>query len=175
MQQTTKKIQTKTERSKGNRSYSERVKAKWFCCAFKLGFLQLICKASLIFKSNLELALSIILKQRELYESKHVAVECRCLKIWDLLFFLICSSILVLKWRQVSPIYLELHPAQVDLYPRKDFKSLEIGSLYEKQLLILNELKTTLMSKNSLLNSSQSFQSLFLMWCERLAKYGNLR
>ena len=51
---------------------------KWFCCAFKLGFLQLICKASLIFKSNLELALSIILKQRELYKSKHVAVEFRC-------------------------------------------------------------------------------------------------
>ena len=44
--------------------YSQRVTAKWFCCAFKLGFLQLICKASLIFKSNLELALSIILKQR---------------------------------------------------------------------------------------------------------------
>ena len=61
-------------------------------------------KASLIFKSNLELALSIIWKQRELYESKHVAVECRCLKIWDLLSFLICSSILVLKWQQVSPI-----------------------------------------------------------------------
>ena len=78
MQKTTKK-QTKTERSKGNRSYSEKVRAKWFCCAFKLGFLQLICKASLIFKSNLDL--SIILKQRELYESKHVAVECRCLKI----------------------------------------------------------------------------------------------
>ena len=101
---TTKEKQTKTERSKGNRRYSERVRAKWFCYAFKLGFLQLICKASLIFKSNLELALSIILKQRELYESKHVAVECRCLKIWDLLSFLICSSILVLKWRQVSPI-----------------------------------------------------------------------
>ena len=32
---------------------------------------------SLIFKSNLELALSIILKQRELYESKHVSEECR--------------------------------------------------------------------------------------------------
>ena len=72
---------TRTERSKGNRSYIERVRAKWFCCAFKLGFLQLICKSSLIFKSNLELALSVILKQRELYESKHVAVECRCLKI----------------------------------------------------------------------------------------------
>ena len=87
MQKTIKEKQTKTERSKGNRSFSERVRAKWFCCAFKLGFLQLICKASLIFKSNLELALSIILKQRELYESKHISEECRCLKIWDLLSF----------------------------------------------------------------------------------------
>ena len=73
MQKTTKEKQTKTEMSKGNRSYSESVRVKWFCCAFKLGFLQLICKASLIFKSNLELALSVILKQRELYESKHFA------------------------------------------------------------------------------------------------------
>ena len=75
----------------------------WFCCAFK--FSQLICKASLIFKSNLELALSIILKQRQLYESKkHVVVDCKCLKIWDLFSFLICSSIVVLMWCQVSPI-----------------------------------------------------------------------
>ena len=101
---TTTKKQAKTEKSKGNRSYSDRVRAKWFCCAFKLDFLQLICKASLIFKLNLELVLSIILKERGLYESKHVTVECRCLKIWELLSFLICSSILILKWRQVSPI-----------------------------------------------------------------------
>ena len=104
MQKTTKEKQTKAERSNGNRNYSERVRAKWFCFAFKLGFLQLICMASLIFKSNLELTLSIILKQRELYESKHISEECRCLKIWDLLSFLICSSILVLKWQQVLPI-----------------------------------------------------------------------
>ena len=78
---TTKKNQTKTEGSKGNKSScSERVRAKWFCCAFNLGFLQLICKAPLIFKSNLA-ALSIILKQRELYESKHAAVGCRSLKM----------------------------------------------------------------------------------------------
>ena len=75
------------KRARENRSYSEKVRAKWFCCAFKLGFLQLICKASLIFKSNLELALSITLKQRELYESKHVAMECRCLQIWELSSF----------------------------------------------------------------------------------------
>ena len=81
MQKTTKEKQTKTKRSKGNGSYSERLRANWFCCTFKLGSVQLVCKASLIFKSNLELALSIVLKQRELYESKHVAVECRCLKI----------------------------------------------------------------------------------------------
>ena len=66
MQKKTKEKQTKTERRKGNRSYSKRVRAKWFCCAFKLGFLRLICQASLIFKSNLELASSIMLKQREL-------------------------------------------------------------------------------------------------------------
>ena len=47
-----------------DRSYNEKVRTKWFCYAFKLGFLQLICKTSLIFKSNLELALWIILKQR---------------------------------------------------------------------------------------------------------------
>ena len=103
-QKATKEKQRKTERSKGNRNYSETVWAKWLCCAFNSGFLQLICKASLTFKSNLELDFSIISKQRELYEWKHVAVECRCLKIWDLLYFLICSSMLVLKWRQVSPI-----------------------------------------------------------------------
>ena len=81
LQKPTKENQARTERSKQNRNYSERVRAKLFSCAFKLGFLQLICEASLIFKSNLKLALSIILKQRDLHESKHVAVECRCLKI----------------------------------------------------------------------------------------------
>ena len=65
--QKTKEKRKKAERSKGNRSYSKRVRAKWFCYAFKLDFLQLICKASLTFKSNLELALSIILKQREFW------------------------------------------------------------------------------------------------------------
>ena len=60
-QKRTKEKQTKTERSKEKRSYSETVRAKWFCCAVKLSFLYLTCEASLIFKSNLELALSIIL------------------------------------------------------------------------------------------------------------------
>ena len=69
----------KTEKNNGDKSYSETVRAKLFCCAFKLGLLQLIRKVFLIFKSNLDL--SIILKERELHESKHVAMECRCLKI----------------------------------------------------------------------------------------------
>ena len=62
VQKTTKEKQTKDKklkRSKGNRSYGERVIAKLFCCAFKLGFLQLIWKASLISKSNLELSIII--------------------------------------------------------------------------------------------------------------------
>ena len=58
-----KKIKNKKRDRKEQRgqSYSERVRAKWFCCAFKIGFPQLICKASLFFKSILELALPIIL------------------------------------------------------------------------------------------------------------------
>ena len=36
------------KRTKANRNYSERVRAKWFYGAFKLGFLQLTCKAPLI-------------------------------------------------------------------------------------------------------------------------------
>ena len=35
------------KRTRGYRSYSEMVRAKWFCSAFKLGFPQLICKACL--------------------------------------------------------------------------------------------------------------------------------
>ena len=74
----------------------------WFCCA--LSFLQLICKASLIFKSNLELALSIILKERELYESNYVAVECRCLKNMRLVILFDMFLNLVLKRWQVLQI-----------------------------------------------------------------------
>ena len=39
MQKPTKEKQKKTEMREGNRSYSERVGAKRFCCAFKVGFL----------------------------------------------------------------------------------------------------------------------------------------
>ena len=46
------------------------MRVKWFCCAFKVGFLQLIYKATLIFKSNLELALSTILKRKRIIRVK---------------------------------------------------------------------------------------------------------
>ena len=45
----------------------------------------------------------------------------------------------------------ELQLAQVNLYTSEDFKSLGIESLYEKQFLILNELKASLMVKFSLM------------------------
>ena len=58
------------KKQRNGASYSKNVRAKWFCCMFKLGFVQLICKASLIFKSNLELALSIISKEN--YKSQNM-------------------------------------------------------------------------------------------------------
>ena len=61
MQKTAKEKQR--QRSNGK---TEAIVKGWELSGFvvHLSFLQLICKASLIFKSNLELALSIILKQR---------------------------------------------------------------------------------------------------------------
>ena len=51
----------RNRKKKRNRaSYSESVRAKWFFCSSKLGFDQLIFEVSLISKSNLELALSVI-------------------------------------------------------------------------------------------------------------------
>ena len=80
----------KDRKSKGVRG-TEAVVKGWqlngFSVHFELGFSQLIGKAVLIFKSILELALSIILKERELYESKYVAVECRCLKMRLVILF----------------------------------------------------------------------------------------
>ena len=63
---------SKDRKGQGETEAIVRVRAKWFCCAFKLGFFQLTSKAS-IFKLNLGLALSTILKQRELYELNSAA------------------------------------------------------------------------------------------------------
>ena len=63
------------KKQRSSASDVESVRAKWLCCAFKLGFVQLICKASIIFKPILKLALWNILKERELYKSKHVLVD----------------------------------------------------------------------------------------------------
>ena len=65
----TKKTKKKEQGRAGKvgESYSQSVTDKWLCWAFKFGFFQFIFKASLFFKSNLELVLSITLKERELY------------------------------------------------------------------------------------------------------------
>ena len=43
-QQQQRKNKQRQKTAWGKRSYSGRVRPKRFCCAFKLGFLQLICK-----------------------------------------------------------------------------------------------------------------------------------
>ena len=62
--ETQRKKKEKKNQWKG--SFSERVRDERFYWVFKLGFLPVICKASLTLKSNLGLASSIILKQRQL-------------------------------------------------------------------------------------------------------------
>ena len=75
MKEKRKQKNNSKKKTRGTKAIVDRVRAKWFCCAFKLSFPKLICKASLIFKSNLELALSTTLKEKELHDSKHVTVE----------------------------------------------------------------------------------------------------
>ena len=126
---------TKTETKKYNKwpqSGCEKIWAKWFCCAFRSRFSQLICKASLIFKSNLELGLSVILKKRLLCESKYTVLECKCLKTSDLLSFFVCSLILVLKWRHVSTFQIELQLTQ------GNYKPGNISNEIKTSLIILN-------------------------------------
>ena len=84
----TKQTQKETKRDP---SYSGSVRADFnmsmsksmvlLCVYYAVRFFQLICKASLIFKSKLEFALAINLKERELCESKHFVVKCGCLKL----------------------------------------------------------------------------------------------
>ena len=87
-----------TQKKKNRQKRTRGIKALAKGWGFSDFVVRLICK------SYLELALSIILKEKELYDSKHIAMDCRCLKIWDLLSSFICSSILVLKWQQVLSI-----------------------------------------------------------------------
>ena len=71
-----KKIKTK----RCPQNYSERLRIRKFRPAFKLDSFQSICKPSLIFTSNLELALAIILKERRLCSWKHAVLERKCIK-----------------------------------------------------------------------------------------------
>ena len=76
-----KKKKTMTEKNKGAEAVVKGCELNDIVVRLSFGLLQLTSKATLILKSSLELTLSIILKKGELYASKHVAVECRCLKI----------------------------------------------------------------------------------------------
>ena len=60
----TNKQRQKTTR--GDRSYSENVIARSFCCAFKVGFLQLICKISNLEKSKVKVSFIIYFKTKRI-------------------------------------------------------------------------------------------------------------
>ena len=88
---TTAKQNKHRKKQRRDPSYSGSVRADFnmsmsksmvlLCVYYAVRFFQLICKASLIFKSKLEFALAINLKERELCESKHFVVKCGCLKL----------------------------------------------------------------------------------------------
>ena len=58
------------KKQRGGVSYSESVRAKWFHCTFKFGFVQLICKVFLIFQSNLEFRFIHYFKRKRIMQIK---------------------------------------------------------------------------------------------------------
>ena len=58
------------KRQRSDKSYSEIVRAKWFCCALKLGFVQLICKASLIFQVDFRVSYINYFKRKRIIRVK---------------------------------------------------------------------------------------------------------
>ena len=58
------------KRQRSDKSYSEIVRAKWFCCALKLGFVQLICKASLIFQVDFRVSFINYFKRKRIIRVK---------------------------------------------------------------------------------------------------------
>ena len=89
MQKTIKEKEWKTERSKGNRSDSESLRAKWFFCAFKLGFFRL---KPLILKSNL------------VDGSKHLVVECMFKNMRSAILFDMFSILILDGWSSFKAI-----------------------------------------------------------------------
>ena len=112
------------------------MRAKGYFCAFKLDFFQLICKVSLTFKSNLELALSIILKQRE-YVSQSMLRWSVDVKntILVIVYDMLVNPNFKMK-TSFTNIFRTTGSTskQVNLYTRKDFKSSGTGSLHEKKI-----------------------------------------
>ena len=76
-------------------------------------------------------------------------------------------------FKMMISIFLELRLAQVSLYTRKDFNLSGIESLSQKQFLILNEVKISLML-NFFADCSQSFESFMLILFQILVMYGKL-
>ena len=77
------------------------MRAKWFCCTFKVGFLQLICKDSLVFKSNLEVALSTlsITLKKKIYTSQSMLRLSVDVWKYETTILFDSSSMLVLKMK----------------------------------------------------------------------------
>ena len=124
--------------------YTEIVILTWFFCLFSTGFNQVICSASFSFNLKEDEAWSIIVKQLSSHKSLQLGFSFKCWRMRDFLSVWRCSLILVGKWRLVSPMQQDWHPAQVNLYTKKDFRAIGKQSFEENRCCNLNGQKTIL-------------------------------
>ena len=124
--------------------YTEIVMLTWFFCLFSNGFNQVIRSASFSFNLKEDEARSIIMKQLSSHKSLQLGFSFRYWRMWDFASVWRCSLILIGKWCLVSPMQQDWHPAQVNLYTKKDFRAIGKQSFEENRCCNLNGQKTIL-------------------------------
>ena len=112
---------------------------------FIVGFSQNIYKPSFIFLCQLVGAQSKMTKESTDTFALQLSDDFKCLNTCEFLSFSKCSSILMLRQREVSPIYVALQ-AHVNLYTTLDLLSLTSLSFVLKISLILKLVQISLTS-----------------------------
>ena len=115
-------------------NYTEIVTETWVNCLFRVGFSQSIYKPSLIRLCQLVGAESKTINESSVACDLQISEDKRCLNTCEFLSLPKCSAILVLRRREVSPIYVALQ-AHVNLYITLDLRNIGILSFVLKASL----------------------------------------
>lgn len=108
--------------------------AKGFCCVLRLGFFYFYVEFGVSFISYFKREMVMLVKDQML--------ECKCLETWNLLFFLIWSSILILNNYMFYRCSLNYSKQKYILTPGKFSDRQELGLFMKNDFLFWKKLKS---------------------------------